>query len=138
MITVKAASCSRPENIAIREESDRTLLSSGFSQTVTESVLPVTTNGQAGGAAAECLIFPTLSGTTEGLKIKVATKGTNSADRTDTYEIRVPVVGDDGGRKDENGKTVTEPFRFLPNYSIRLPLRLLIATYRLLPSSPPV
>lgn len=56
-------------------KSDRTLLSSGFSQTVTESVLPVTTNGQAGGAAAECLIFPTLSGTTEGLKIKVATKG---------------------------------------------------------------
>lgn len=118
-------------------KSDRTLLGSGFSQTVTESVLPVTTNGQAGGAAAECLIFPTLSGTTEGLKIKVATKGTNSADRTDTYEIRVPVVGDDGEvRKDENGKTVTEPFRFLPNYSIRLPLRLLIATYRLLPSSP--
>lgn len=72
---------------------------------MTESVLPVTTNGQAGGAAAECLIFPTLSGTTEGLKIKVATKGTNSADRTDTYEIRVPVVGGDGEvRKDENGK----------------------------------
>lgn len=96
-------------------KSDRTLLSSGFSQTVTESVLPVTTDGQAGGAAAECLIFPTLSGTTEGLKIKVATKGTNSADRTDTYEIRVPVVGDDGEvRKDENGKTVTmgQPLTF--------------------------
>lgn len=106
-------------------KSDRTLLSSGFSQTVTESVLPVTTNGQAGGAAAECLIFPTLSGTTEGLKIKVATKGTNSADRTDTYEIRVPVVGDDGEvRKDENGKTVTEPFRFLPNYEYTLTITI--------------
>lgn len=106
-------------------KSDRTLLGSGFSQTVTESVLPVTTNGQAGGAAAECLIFPTLSGTTEGLKIKVATKGTNSADRTDTYEIRVPVVGDDGEvRKDENGKTVTEPFRFLPNYEYTLTITI--------------
>ena len=106
-------------------KSDRTLLSSGFSQTVTESVLPVSTNGQAGGAAAECLIFPTLSGTTEGLKIKVATKGTNSADRTDTYEIRVPVVGDDGEvRKDENGKTVTEPFRFLPNYEYTLTITI--------------
>lgn len=106
-------------------KSDRTLLSSGFSQTVTESVLPVTTDGQAGGAAAECLIFPTLSGTTEGLKIKVATKGTNSADRTDTYEIRVPVVGDDGEvRKDENGKTVTEPFRFLPNYEYTLTITI--------------
>ena len=92
---------------------------------MTESVLPVTTNGQAGGAAAECLIFPTLSGTTEGLKIKVATKGTNSADRTDTYEIRVPVVGDDGEvRKDENGKTVTEPFRFLPNYEYTLTITI--------------
>ena len=69
--------------------------------------------------------LPTLSGTTEGLKIKVATKGTNSADRTDTYEIRVPVVGDDGEvRKDENGKTVTEPFRFLPNYEYTLTITI--------------
>ena len=106
-------------------KSDRAVLGSGFSQAVTESVQFVTIDGQSGSAAAECLIFPTLTTAAEGLKIKVATKGTNSGDRTDTYEIRVPVVGDDGEvRKDENGKTVTEPFRFLPNYEYTLTITI--------------
>lgn len=108
-----------------RAKSNRVVLSSGFSQTVTESVLPVTTDGQSGSVAAECLIFPTLAGATEGLKIKVVTEGTNSANRTDAYEIRVPVIGDDGEvRKDESGKTVTEPFRFLPNYEYTLTITI--------------
>ena len=106
-------------------KSDRAVLGSGFSQAVTESVQFVTIDGQSGSAAAECLIFPTLTTAAEGLKIKVATKGTNSGDRTDTYEIRVPVIGDDGEvRKDENGKTVTEPFRFLPNYEYTLTITI--------------
>ena len=106
-------------------KSDRAVLGSGFSQAVTESVQFVTIDGQSGSAAAECLIFPTLTTAAEGLKIKVATKGTSSGDRTDTYEIRVPVVGDDGEvRKDENGKTVTEPFRFLPNYEYTLTITI--------------
>lgn len=70
-------------------KSDRAVLGSGFSQAVTESVQFVTIDGQSGSAAAECLIFPTLTTAAEGLKIKVATKGTSSGDRTDTYEIRV-------------------------------------------------
>ncbi|WP_431614811.1 fimbrillin family protein [Bacteroides hominis] len=106
-------------------KSDRTVLGSGFSQAVTESVQSVTIDGQSGSAAAECLIFPTLTTAAEGLKIKVATTGTNSGDRTDTYEIRVPVMGDDGNvQKDESGQTVTEPFRFLPNYEYTLTITI--------------
>lgn len=106
-------------------KSDRAVLGSGFSQAVTESVQSVTIDGQSGSAAAECLIFPTLTTATEGLKIKVATTGTNSGDRTDTYEIRVPVMGDDGNvQKDEDGTTVTEPFRFLPNYEYTLTITI--------------
>ncbi len=106
-------------------KSDRTVLGSGFSQAVTESVQSVTIDGQSGSAAAECLIFPTLTTAAEGLKIKVATTGTNSGDRTDTYEIRVPVMGDDGSvQKDESGQTVTEPFRFLPNYEYTLTITI--------------
>ena len=102
-------------------KSDRAVLGSGFSQAVTESVLPVTIDGQSGSAAVECLIFPTLTTATEEVKINVATTGTNSGNRTDTYEIRVPVMGDDGTvQKDESGQTVTEPFRFLPNYEYTL------------------
>lgn len=106
-------------------KSDRTVLGSGFSQAVTESVQSVTIDGQSGSAAAECLIFPTLTTAAEGLKIKVATMGTNSGNRTDTYEIRVPVMGDDGNvQKDESGQTVTEPFRFLPNYEYTLTITI--------------
>lgn len=106
-------------------KSDRTVLGSGFSQAVTESVQPVTTDGQSGSATAECLIFPTLTTATEGVKINVATTGTNSGNRTDTYEIRVPVMGDDGNvQKDESGQTVTEPFRFLPNYEYTLTITI--------------
>ena len=106
-------------------KSDRAVLGSGFSQAVTESVQSVTIDGQSGSAAAECLIFPTLTTATEGLKINVATTGTNSGDRTDTYEIRVPVMGDDGiVQKDEDGTTVTEPFRFLPNYEYTLTITI--------------
>lgn len=106
-------------------KSDRTVLGSGFSQAVTESVLPVTIDGQSGSAAVECLIFPTLTTATEGVKINVATTGTNSGNRTDTYEIRVPVMGDDGTvQKDESGQTVTEPFRFLPNYEYTLTITI--------------
>ena len=106
-------------------KSDRAVLGSGFSQAVTESVQSVTIDGQSGSAAAECLIFPTLTTATEGLKINVATTGTNSGDRTDTYEIRVPVMGDDGiVQKDESGQTVTEPFRFLPNYEYTLTITI--------------
>lgn len=106
-------------------KSDRAVLGSGFSQAVTESVLPVTIDGQSGSAAVECLIFPTLTTATEGVKINVATTGTNSGNRTDTYEIRVPVMGDDGTvQKDESGQTVTEPFRFLPNYEYTLTITI--------------
>ena len=106
-------------------KSDRAVLGSGFSQAVTESVQSVTIDGQSGSAAAECLIFPTLTTAAEGLKIKVATTGTNSGNRTDTYEIRVPVMGDDGNvQKDESGQTVTEPFRFLPNYEYTLTITI--------------
>lgn len=106
-------------------KSDRAVLGSGFSQVVTESVQSVTIDGQSGSAAAECLIFPTLTTAAEGLKIKVATMGTNSGNRTDTYEIRVPVMGDDGNvQKDESGQTVTEPFRFLPNYEYTLTITI--------------
>lgn len=106
-------------------KSDRTVLGSGFSQAVTESVQPVTTDGQSGSAAAECLIFPTLTTAAEGLKINVATTGTNSGNRTDAYEIRVPVIGDDGNvQKNEDGTTVTEPFRFLPNYEYTLTITI--------------
>lgn len=106
-------------------KSDRAVLGSGFSQAVTESVQSVTIDGQSGSAAAECLIFPTLTTAAEGLKIKVATTGTNSGNRTDTYEIRVPVMGDDGTvQKDESGQTVTEPFRFLPNYEYTLTITI--------------
>ncbi|EFR53354.1 MULTISPECIES: fimbrillin family protein [Bacteroides] len=106
-------------------KSDRAVLGSGFSQAVTESVLPVTIDGQSGSAAVECLIFPTLTTATEGVKINVATTGTNSGNRTDTYEIRVPVMGDDGTvQKDESGQTVTEPFHFLPNYEYTLTITI--------------
>ena len=106
-------------------KSDRAVLGSGFSQAVKESVLPVTIDGQSGSAAVECLIFPTLTTATEGVKINVATTGTNSGNRTDTYEIRVPVMGDDGTvQKDESGQTVTEPFHFLPNYEYTLTITI--------------
>ncbi|OCL18475.1 hypothetical protein AOQ65_10730 [Bacteroides fragilis] len=106
-------------------KSDRAVLGSGFSQAVTESVLPVTIDGQSGSAAVECLIFPTLTTATEGVKINVATTGTNSGNRTDTYEIRVPVMEDDGTvQKDESGQTVTEPFHFLPNYEYTLTITI--------------
>lgn len=106
-------------------KSDRAVLGSGFSQAVTESVLPVTIDGQSGSAAVECLIFPTLTTATEGVKINVATTGTNSGNRTDMYEISVPVMGDDGTvQKDESGQTVTEPFRFLPNYEYTLTITI--------------
>lgn len=106
-------------------KSDRAVLGSGFSQAVTESVLPVTIDGQSGSAAVECLIFPTLTTATEGVKINVATTGTNSGNRMDMYEISVPVMGDDGTvQKDESGQTVTEPFRFLPNYEYTLTITI--------------
>ena len=106
-------------------KSDRAVLGSGFSQAVTESVQSVTIDGQSGSAATECLIFPTLTTATEGVKINVATTGTNSGNRTDVYEIRVPVIGDDGNvQKNEDGTTVTEPFRFLPNYEYTLTITI--------------
>lgn len=91
----------------------------GISQTVSTTVSTVNTSS---GAAAECLIFPTVDAA-DGLEVTIKTtktEGATSIDNTHTYKVEVPKVNADGSLSEKE----KEPFRFQPNCAYTLTITI--------------